>query len=294
MKDFLNLPGQTPEKRPSVGDRSNVGNKASIGNKANIGDRENNVGNRVNIKTGGKTVNIGSGNRVNRQHNTAALRNKWAHVNNRPFNSNWWGRHPHSGAHWRWHSHWNRHSAGWCWRPATWATFGTWFAWSWSKPYRYDYGNTVVYQDNSVHIDGKEVASAEVYYDQAEEIAQSVPKDVDAEKVEWMPLGVFAITEESATDSGLLLQLAVSKEGIIAGTLYNETTDASRPVEGMVDQKTQRAAWQIADGSNPGLVMETGIYNLTEDEATALVHFDKAQTQTWLMVRLPEPEGEQE
>ena len=40
--------------------------------------------------------------------------------------------------------------------------------------------------------------------------------------------------------------------------------------------------------------METGIYNLTEDETTALVHFGKEQTQTWLMVRLPEPEGEEQ
>ena len=31
---------------------------------------------------------------------------------------------------------------------------------------------------------------------------------------------------------------------------------------------------------------------LTEDEATALVHFSPDQWQSWLMVRLPEPEGE--
>ncbi len=290
MKDFLNLPGKTPGTRPSVGDRANIGNKTKIGGGAKVGNR---------IKTGDTNINIGSGNKVNRrntvnrQNNINSMRNKWNRPGNRPFDRNWWGRHPHTGAHWRWHTGWGRHPAGWCWRPATWAAFGTWFAWSWPKPYTYDYGNTVVYQDNSVYVDGNEVASAEVYYEQAETIAQSVPKDLDTEKVEWMPLGVFAIAEETATDSGLLIQLAVSKEGVIAGTLYNETTDTSRPVEGMVNEKTQRAAWQITDGSNPGLVMETGIYNLTEDETTALVHFDKEQTQTWLMVRLPEPEGAQ-
>ncbi len=110
-----------------------------------------------------------------------------------------------------------------------------------------------------------------------------------ADDVEWMPLGVFAITEENATDSGMMVQLAVSKDGIIAGTFYNDLTDSSRPVDGMVDQETQRAAWRFADDKNPEIVMETGIYNLTQDEATALVHFGSEETQTWRMIRLPAP-----
>jgi hypothetical protein len=35
--------------------------------------------------------------------------------------------------------------------------------------------------------------------------------------------------------------------------------------------------------------METGIVNLTEDTAPALVHFEDGQTQQWLLVRLEEP-----
>jgi hypothetical protein len=89
-----------------------------------------------------------------------------------------------------------------------------------------------------------------------------------------------------------MVQLAVSKEGIIAGTFFNDITDSSRPLEGMVDQKTQRAVWKFADEKNPEFVMETGIYNLTKDEATALLHFGPDKTQTWLMIRLPDPEGE--
>ena len=38
--------------------------------------------------------------------------------------------------------------------------------------------------------------------------------------------------------------------------------------------------------------METGILNLTKDEATAALHFGAEKTQTWLMVRLPAPEEE--
>jgi len=108
-----------------------------------------------------------------------------------------------------------------------------------------------------------------------------------------MPLGVFAVTEEGVSETNRLLQLTVSKEGIIAGTLYDEMTGSSRPVEGQVDRKTQRAAWTFADDKKSDVVMETGIYNLTEDEATMLVHFGPTETQTWVLVRLDQPiEGE--
>ena len=159
-----------------------------------------------------------------------------------------------------------------------------------AKPFNYDYGNTVVYRDNYVYINDQQYATPEVYYQQAETIAESIPQDVEPEQVEWMPLGVFALAEEGANDSGMMLQLAVSKEGILAGTFYNDITGSDRPVEGMVDQKSQRAAWRFADGKNTDILMETGIYNLTEEEATALVHFGPDESQTWLMVRLDQPE----
>ena len=34
--------------------------------------------------------------------------------------------------------------------------------------------------------------------------------------------------------------------------------------------------------------METGLSNLTQDTAPALIHFADGQTQQWLMVRMPE------
>jgi hypothetical protein len=103
-----------------------------------------------------------------------------------------------------------------------------------------------------------------------------------------MPLGVFALARDDGADTGMMLQLAVTKSGVIAGMLYNDATEEDRPVEGTVDQKSQRAVWRFADGKNESLVMETGIYNLTEDEATALVHFGPDDSETWLMVRLEE------
>lgn len=59
-------------------------------------------------------------------------------------------------------------------------------------------------------------------------------------------LGVFALTPDgqaSGPDPTLFLQLAISKEGIINGTLNNSATDTTQTIEGMADKASQRAAW---------------------------------------------------
>jgi len=148
----------------------------------------------------------------------------------------------------------------------------------------------VYYENNVVYVNGEESCTAEEYYQQAADIAAAVPEAAE-DKVEWMPLGVFALTHEEKGDANMFLQLVVSKEGIIAGTYTNPLTNTALPIEGMVDRETQRAAWTVGDNKNT--VMETGIYNLTKDEAPVLMHFGKEKTQNWLLVRLEEPEGEQ-
>ena len=57
-----------------------------------------------------------------------------------------------------------------------------------------------------------------------------------------MPLGVFAMVRESDSQPTMFLELAVSKEGTIAGTYSNTTSDSAQPVQGRVDPESQRAA----------------------------------------------------
>ena len=64
-------------------------------------------------------------------------------------------------------------------------------------------------------------------------------------------------------------------------------SDSAQPVEGRVDKESQRAAWWI--GINQNNILETGIYNLTKEETPVLVHFGNQRTQTWLLVRLEDP-----
>lgn len=180
----------------------------------------------------------------------------------------------------------------WHWATAT-AVTG-WVVHRWANPiyYRYGSGGNVYYENNVVYVNGQQYGSADQYYNDTTQIAVSAPEmtDEQAAAMEWMPLGVFALTAEGVNASSMYLQLAVSKEGVIAGTFYNESTGATHPVEGMVDEKTQRAVWKAADGSNANVVMETGLYNLTQDQAEVLVHFGPEKTQNVLLVRLDEAE----
>jgi hypothetical protein len=176
-------------------------------------------------------------------------------------------------------------------RPYRWATWGAltgWVSYGWSEPVTYSYGDTVYYEGDTVYQGGEPIASAEEYTQQAETIATSGPAEIP-QSAEWMPLGVFALTQDGQSSGpapSLFLQLAISKEGIISGTLNNSLTGQTETVEGMADKQSQRCAWTVSGQSRP--IMETGISNLTEDSAPALVHFADGQTQQWLIVHLEE------
>lgn len=141
-----------------------------------------------------------------------------------------------------------------------------------------------------MHRDGQQIATEEEYAQQAESLVAAVP-DTPAEDMEWMSLGVFALTQDGEASGAaptLFMQLVLSKQGIISGTFENSTTGESQTVEGMIDQESQRAAWGVVDKEWP--IMESGISNLTQETAPALIHFADGQTQQWLLVRLEEPQ----
>ncbi len=164
-----------------------------------------------------------------------------------------------------------------------------WIDYGWSQPIYYNYGDNIYYDAGQVYYGDQPVATAEQYAQQAAAIVAEVPAQAPAPE-DWMSLGVFAITTDGKpTDAEptQYLQLAVSKQGVINGTLQNTATDTVEPVEGMVDKQTQRAAWTVQGKSFP--IMETGISNLTQDTAPALVHFADGNTQQWLLIRLDQP-----
>jgi len=174
-------------------------------------------------------------------------------------------------------------------RPA-WPALTGWVAYGWTQPVYYDYGQNVYYQNGSVYYGDQPVATEEEYAQQAEAIASSVPETKPAAE-DWMPLGVFALLpddEPTGAEPTLFLQLAVSKQGMLSGSFQDTASDVVQPIEGMVDKQTQRAAWTAVGKTRP--LMESGIVNLTQDTAPALVHFADGSTQPWLLVRMEKPD----
>ena len=156
-----------------------------------------------------------------------------------------------------------------------------------SAPVYYDYGNNVTLQDNSVYVNGQDEGTTEQYCDQANTLANAGTQADAPPDDDWLPLGVFALTKSGQTKSDVTIQLAVNKQGIIRGNYTDATTKKTQTVQGSVDKKSQRVAFTVGDDSAD--VIETGLYNLTKDQAPALIHYGKDRTEQWLLVRLQKP-----
>jgi hypothetical protein len=187
----------------------------------------------------------------------------------------------------------NHPYADYWWTAAAFGAAASWVGGGWSEPYDYDYGGSVVYEDDAVYVGGQAAGTPVQYAEQAMAIADSGAQQLAAAEaqpqaaaaMEWLPLGVYTITKEQGGEPTRFLQLAVNKDGLIAGTYYNALTKEALAVQGAVDKTTQRAAWYA--GENQNTVMEAGIYNLTEEQAPALIHFGTGEQQQVLLVRLP-------
>jgi len=182
-------------------------------------------------------------------------------------------------------------------RWATWAALGGWYGGSSGDGQYYDYGEggNCYYEDDQVYYDGEPIATAEEYADQAMGYAEAGANTIDEavaanSDIEWMPLGVFALVHEDGGEPTLYMQLQIAQDGTIGGTYANTAKDTSETIQGSVDKESQRAAWTVGDNYNT--VIETGLYNLTKDEAPALIHFGTEKTQEWLLVRMDDPDAQ--
>jgi hypothetical protein len=111
--------------------------------------------------------------------------------------------------------------------------------------------------------------------------------------MDWQPLGVFAVSSEGQREEDRMLQLAVNRQVVLSGTYYNNANNGAHPLVGMVDQRSHKAAWYFAEGTNDQLVFETSVENLTEPQSTMMVHFAPGSAGIRQLVRLERPEASQ-
>ena len=113
-----------------------------------------------------------------------------------------------------------------------------------------------------------------------------------AAQQEWLPLGVFAATPDGLDEADVMVQLAVTKEGVIGGTVFDQKGGKSYPVQGTIDKNSQRAVWSYTNDKNVRVVMETSVNNLTQNESTGLVHYGPNDQRVVELVRLQDPSND--
>lgn len=310
--DIGQRPVRPPTSRPIVNPNINVGNQ--VNNVINRRPAWVNV-NNVTINNIHNNWNTAINNRPNMNNWIANNPNRYRYWNGWGNNiRNHWGYY-HNHNNWFGHSWWSRYHPAFCgwhyrywfpyypftywWSVPTWAGVTSWFNWGtpvWQQPIYYDYGmgGNVTYQNNTVYVGGQQVASSGDFAQSAAALATVDPpaNEEQAAAVEWMPLGTFALsTGEKDTEPTRVVQLAVTKDGIIGGTLFNYQTDQSASIQGKVDRTTQRVAFRI--GEKDDLVAETGMYNLTQEEVPVLVHFGTGKTENFMFVRLKDDQSNQ-
>jgi hypothetical protein len=221
------------------------------------------------------------------------------HYHNHFFNTHWFG-----NCWWRPRPYvYHDCSPWWWWRPVAWTSIGFFFGQSLApEPVVYYPGTTVIYEGDTVYINGEDAGDATAYRKNTIDLANPVVEvtpipeppaesedgDPNQPQGDWLPVGVWALTQQEQGDATMFVQLSIDKNGIVGGAYKNVMTGDEQPVIGQLDFESQRVAWHI--GENTTTVYETGLSSFQDDVAPVFVHFGETQTQNWLLVRMPSPE----
>lgn len=148
-----------------------------------------------------------------------------------------------------------------------------------------------MYRNNRVYVNDTPVANADAYDQSVFALADAAPTvaATSSQSDEWLPLGTFAVVPPNSGDdtSSQTLQLAMNKQGTISGVLFDLSNNTTTSVHGSVDRSTQRVAFTL--GTDSAEVAETGLYNLTKDDVSLLVHKRDGKTQVYTLVHLKTP-----
>jgi hypothetical protein len=218
------------------------------------------------------------------------IREDWYNDNYHHYHGDWYG-----DAWWddHYHPYWpyyeDCYDCDWWSCPSTWTDMGS-FMGNYLVPtpvfYTYGPGGSVFVAGDTVVLNDDKQLSTDAYDKELANQVDSIPEGASGE-MDWLPLGVFTIVDEDAPESTMFLQLTVSKTGVIAGMFQNSTTENVMPVEGSVDSKSSRVVIRPTGKEYP--MIETGLYNLIQDQTQVLVHFEGGKVQQGLLVRVDKP-----
>lgn len=100
---------------------------------------------------------------------------------------------------------------------------------------------------------------------------------------EWYPLGVFSLMSSPDDMGTRIVQLAVDRNGRLAGTYFDMISDTENSIVGEINRQTQRAEWSLR--RNPDVTFRASIYRLLQPSGYVTVRLPQGD-QRWQFVRL--------
>lgn len=191
---------------------------------------------------------------------------------NQPFTPAWYRDHPQA---------WQMRRPGVnVWQVASFDSVANWLGWGAVAP--------APYQRSLVFEPASGISSDLQQVETAGDLVHQGDLDPSAPSGEWLPLGVFALLPADRNHADHLMQLAINQDGAISGLYYDVLSDTKQPLYGSVDLQTQRVAWTV--GSGDGVLFETVLASLTEEQGLVWLHFGNGRTQRWMLHRQVPPE----
>jgi hypothetical protein len=213
-------------------------------------------------------------------------------LNHRPFTPAWYANHPNAWGYGNVNNYW----AG--------APFGATAAWlgysatAAANP-ELSNNNTAVYTgDANPDFDdqtaqGTEPATGEFFSPAAQAAALAASGQTELpSNADFLPLGVYSLAQPNQQEASAMLQLAVSKEGVVRGSYYDVLSGQEHAIAGSIDKNTRRVAWSVAP--NNKVFFETSLENLTKESGPVAVHFENGESRQWTLARYGSPESHEE
>jgi hypothetical protein len=237
-----------------------------------------------------------SGHRGHRGHHRHANNHHSSHHahhhahwgnHNRPFSRGWYGHHRGAwGGAWGWGNPWGIANWG---TTAAWLGLGAATAPVWAG---YGPTNTTIYDTDNEELNapGNELPGGQNMSPEALAAESAAARELAAKGMtepgqdeKFMPLGVFTLAPENQTEATAMLQLAVSKQGVLRGSYFDLLSDVNHPIRGSVNKKTQHVAWTF--GPQGKVTFQTALGVLTESSGPVSVHYENGQTRQWVLAR---------
>ncbi len=192
---------------------------------------------------------------------------------NEPFSPAWYADHP--GAWQYTHPHADAWAVAGIGATAAWLGIGAGYAAA-------DDGTYYTSDDDSTDDDATTEDTQPQQEQDAAQLAAAGAVDVP-NNTQFLPLGVYALAPAGHSDATAVVQLSVTKDGILRGSYCDLISDQGQTIFGAIDKQSRRAAWTVGTGGKA--VFETTLDSLTRADGQVALEFPGGDVKQYTLAR---------